>query len=171
MKDHKEAKVKPLLIIILSILGIVIFILIGAYSGLVDGGSYPYAQQYKFEVNDPTLIRAIKDFKKDNPNFKVPEDLSLPDSSDSYRYNFYLYYQDKSQLFHCFLMTADDSKGSSIYLDAVNNGLILGNWKRVNEDYDRDANLKIKKEFRERFLNKLKLAYHDEGNGSFVFWK
>jgi hypothetical protein len=157
--------------ILIVCLGLSAFIIIGIYSGLVSGGSYPYAQQYEFHVSDTTLIEAVEGFKKDNPSFKVPGMLKLPDFKDDYRYNFYLYDTSRNNLIHCFIMTAGDSKMGSIYLDAVNSGLTLGNWKVVNQDYDRGDNIKIKLDFKEKFLNKLNLPYKDEGNGMFIFWK
>jgi hypothetical protein len=65
----------------------------------------------------------------------------------------------------------DNLNNSSIYLDAVNEGKYLGHWKVVNRDYDRDKNLRVKKVFAERLLNKLRFSYKDKGNGMFIFWK
>jgi hypothetical protein len=113
----------------------------------------------------------VEGFKKDNPSSKVPGTLKLLDSKDSYRYNFYLYDAIGNNLIHCFIMTGGDSKLGSIYLDAINSGLALGEWKVVNLDYNRSDNLKIKLDFKERFLNKLNIPYTDEGNSMLIFWK
>jgi hypothetical protein len=150
---------------------LIAFIVSGIYCGLIGEGSKPYAQEYLFKTSDSVLIKAVYDFKKNNPNFNVPAQFNLTDSYYNYKYNFYLYYANEDKLIHCFIITADNAKSSSIFLDAINYGRVLGNWRIVNRDYDRKENLKIKKEFEKTFLNKLKLQYHDEGNSMFIFWK
>ncbi len=35
-------------------------------------GSYPYAEKYEINSNEPELIAAIKAFKNDNPQYNVP---------------------------------------------------------------------------------------------------
>lgn len=157
--------------IIIAVLGFFLFITVGIYSGLIGGGSYEYAQQYEFNATDSVLIKAIEKLKIENPGFQVPKTYDLPDFHDKYKYHFYLNYSDENKLIHCFIMTADGSNKSSIYLDGINDGLTLQNWKIINRDYDRSENLKVKNEFKKYVLNKLKLSYEDKGNGSFIFWK
>ena len=157
--------------IIIICFGIILFLVLGIYGGLISGGSYSYSQQYEFSKTDTILIKAIENFKNENPEFRVPNTLNLPDSYNNYKYHFYIYYSKENKLIHCFIMASDNSRKSSIYLDAINNGLKLVNWKFVNRDYDRSENLKAKTEFRKRVLDKLKLPYEDEGNSMFIFWK
>jgi hypothetical protein len=161
-------RIYKIIIVCLAIIAIIIF---GLYSGIIDSGSYSDAEQYQFEVTDSVLIIAIKNFKDANPDFRVPKSVNLTDSTENYKYHFYLYDSREDNLIHCFILSADGSNKASIYLDAINSGLRLGNWKVVNEDYDRTANLEVKKEFREKVLDKLKLSYEDKGNNAFIFWK
>jgi hypothetical protein len=159
--------------IIIILLSVICFIAFGIYGGLIGGGSYQYAQQYEFDVTKPVLIKAVQHFKDENPDCKIPENLSLPDDSDSVgRYHFYIYYKKENKIVHGFIWNnIDNTNKSSIYLHAINDGLVLGNWKVINSDYDRSENLKAKEDFNENFLNKLKLRYKNEGNSSFIFWK
>ena len=65
----------------------------------------------------------------------------------------------------------EKGKKSFIYLDALNNLSDEFKWNKLNQDFERKENLSAKREFRQRFLDKLDLDYKDNGNNAFVFWK
>jgi hypothetical protein len=159
----------------ITIIVITIALLAFGFLGLFLGaGNYGYAQRYDFTTSRENLIEAINEFKTQNPQYKVPANLDLTDSSDSTAgyYHAYIYYPLENETIHFVAFNNPDySKQSSIYLDAVNEGQSLGHWKEVNRDYGRNENLRVKKIFRETLLDKLKYPYKDNGNGMFIFWK
>jgi len=162
-----KTKYKILIILVF----VLILVAVRMSANLFLGGSYSYAEQYEFDVNNATLIRAVKRLKNENPNYKMPDSLTINDSSYMGKYHFYIYYSKENEIVHCFIMDRiDNPNKTSIYLDGINKGLVLGSWKVVNSDYDKSENLKIKEEFKERVLNKLKLPYKDEGDGMMAFW-
>jgi hypothetical protein len=157
-------------VVILTCL-IIIFYVGGTYSS----GSLGYAQQYQFNVSNTQLIKAVERFKSENKSFNPPPNYSEPDSADTYIpdfFNVYLFYYDQNSIVYLVIdKDHQDINKSTIYFVSINEGLKGPFYKRVNKDFDRDDNLKIKKEFEERILKKLGLPYKDKGNGMFIFWK
>ena len=130
-------------------------------------GSYCYAEMYEFDANEPELITAIENLKKDNPRANVPIS-DLPDGrsdSDDYWYHVYFYYPDEKQIVYFWTRPAEESGKTNIGFVGVNEGLTLGNWKRVNENFSRKENRDVKRNFEQRILDRLGLKYKDNGNG------
>ena len=162
---------KKALVGIVIILGFTIFTL---YSGIFAAGSYPYSETYKFKVSSDSLIAAINRFQARWPAYKVPISNfnDGKDNSTSTFYDAWIYYQKQNQIVHFVILDDYKSPGNSIIrLHAVNNGLTLENWKIVNYDLGRTENLRVKKQFEDEVLKKIKLVYDDDGNSAFVFWK
>jgi hypothetical protein len=158
------------------ILGITIFYIcffIIFYILCLNGNS-GFEQQYQFNVNKAYLIRAVEDFKTKNKEFIPPSEYKATDSLDTLTTQFtaYIYYPNENSIV-CFYIDSKPSEPNNSYINllSINQGLHEPQYKLVNKDFDRKENLEIKKEFHERFLNKLNLAYKDDGNGNFVFWK
>ena len=167
MKKRKIA-----LIIIVSLLS---FVAIGYEAASISSGSLNYAQQYEFNVNKEQLIRAIEGFKDKNKKFLPPPGYSRPDSIDVYTPNFFdisIFYYDQNSII-CLVIDNDNqvTSRSTVNFVSINEGLDGPLYNRINKDFDRDDNLRIKKEFEERILKKLGLPYKDKGNAMFVFWK
>jgi len=166
MKKYKK------LVIVLFI--VIVFIAIALFGGFLGAGNYGYTQKYEFDINADSLIKSIKNLKTKNPTLKVPSYVGLVDSLDTGNnyFHFYVFLSDKNEIVHFLISTNQtDSDRGTIYLDAVNEGLVTGHWKEINRDYDRNDNLEIKKQFTNAILDKLKLNYKDKGNGMFIFWK
>lgn len=123
-------------------------------------GSYPYREEYELNVLESTLVEAIQDFKKDNPQYIVPEQTQLIDGRSNetrqdYWYHIYFYYKDENKIVKCW--TRPSEKGKTTFaLIGVGQGLELGNWKMINKDFSRSENKEEKKKFEERILNKIK---------------
>jgi hypothetical protein len=153
---------------------IIAFLAIGIYSGALSAGSYPYSENYKFPINEDSLISKIKKFKDNNPIFKVPKKVGLIDSLDENKifYNFWIYYPQQNKIVF-FIVESDynDSHNSTLRLISINNGLTLGHWGTINDDIERSENLEEKKQFQTQILDKLNLDYKDDGNAMFIFWK
>jgi len=142
-------------IIVLVIVGIILCYLWIGYN--FAPGSYPYVETYEINVNDSTLITAIRKFKSDNPQYNVPTQTQLKDGprdSNDHWYHIYFYYMKENQIVKTWVRQTDMNKTTFAFV-GVNNGLILGNWKFINKDFSRSENKEQKKKFEERILNKL----------------
>lgn len=121
-------------------------------------GSYPYSEGYELSASKKQLINAINKFKVDHPEMAPPESIDLEDgqeASDSFYYSAYFYYSKDRQLVHTWLR-AIDKQNTTFAFDAINYGTVLGNWKRINRDFNSVENEEQKKKFEERILNKIK---------------
>ncbi len=100
----------------------------------------------------------IETFKSENPEYIVPPEAQLKDgrSGDSdYWYHIYFYYREKNQIVHTWVR-ASEKHSTTFAFDAVNDGLVLGRWKTVNDDFGFFENRKVKKEFEDRILENVK---------------
>lgn len=123
-------------------------------------GSYPYREEYKVNVNESILVEAIQDFKKDNPQYVVPDQAQLVDGRNNetgqdYWYHIYFYYENENRIVKCWIRPSEKDKATFAFI-GINQGLELGNWKMINKDYSRSENKEEKKKFEERILNKIK---------------
>lgn len=113
----------------------------------ISAGSYPYSEKYIVKMNELELIDRINKFKENNPEYKVP---NLEDHRSSHVY--------KNKVFSCWTRPwKDDVSNISVFaLDAVRDGIGLGNWKTVNtKDLTKEENKQIKQVFKENILSKL----------------
>lgn len=120
-------------------------------------GSYPYAEEYKFDTNEQNLIRAIRGFKETNPEFQIPESTQLKDGrkANDFWFHVYFYYSNENEIVKCWTRAIDKNHTTFAFV-GINKGLKLGNWKMINQDYTRSENKMQKKKFEERILNKIK---------------
>ncbi|MFT7072124.1 MAG: hypothetical protein ACJAX3_001098 [Patiriisocius sp.] len=129
-------------------------------------GSYGRAEVYEFEIPEENLIKIIKEFKSDNSELDISSEDKLSsgkfpilrdgkEDSSNHWYKFYFYYPDKNQII--FTWTRAKSKMTSSFgFVRVNEGLNLGNWKDVNNNFLWWKNTPMKNEFEERILKKIK---------------
>ena len=166
-----KKKYQTALIILVSI---ITFISITIYSGILAAGSYPYSQSYGFYISRDSLTHTIKRFKAANISYNPPKRVGLVDGLDENGnfYNCWIYYREQNKIVFFVVVNDPENKyKSSIWLVSVNDGITLGRWHTVNDDFNRRDNKKAKTDFEDEFLKKLKLSYQDNGNGMFVFWK
>lgn len=156
------------IIIAVIIIVIVAFALLGSILGSGNNG---YTQNYEFNVNSTTLIKAIKDLKVTNPEFNPPSSIYDPDSLDrsNDHYNMEIYSKKAETSFGFFI--DNNSNTATIHLVSMNKGLDYKEWKTINHDLDRHENINTKHIFEEDILNKLNLKYQNKGNSMFIFWK
>jgi len=159
-------------IVVTIIIILVSFLALAFLAGNISSGSFNYAQRYEFKVSESQLIKKIEKFKSENNSLIPPLNYNAKDSLDDYTHNLtvYIYYPDQNSIV-CFVVGGNKAHVSYIFLLSINEGLKTPYYKRVNKDFDRADNLRIKQEFKERVLNKLGLSYKDKGNGMFIFWK
>jgi hypothetical protein len=156
---------------VLITLFVLVFMVIGITQGWLAAGSYPYAQEYRFDVRAIDLVKKIEQFKKVSHNFISLS--AVNDQLDSYgNHHIYLYDSVKDEVIHLFVEVDDKNLyKSNLFLEGYNKGRVLGNWKVINKEFDRRENLDKKRRFRDSVLDKLGLFYKDRGNSMFVFWK
>lgn len=124
-------------------------------------GSYPYAERYKVNFPEDSIIKAIEAFKEENPEFIVPKVTidneyfwTLNDGKTqgpSLWYAFYFYYKESDQIVLTLTRPLDTNK-TIISLVSINKGLKLEDWKRINKDLSLDENTKQKNKFENRIL-------------------
>lgn len=144
-------------IIILLIVGLLVTFVIWFGCNFAPG-SYPYAETYEIKVDEITLIEAIQNFKRDNPQYIVPLQAQLKDEYGGDRklwYFVYFYYPQENKILCTWVRSANKGNTTFAFV-GINQGLVLGNWKIINKDLSRSENKKVKKEFEERILNKIK---------------
>jgi hypothetical protein len=159
------AKLKRFLLLIVIIFG---FLYLFLFSGITQVGSYPYAQEYQFDVPVKELYNRVEKFKADNPEYDPSKEMNLHDSFVENGFSdMYIIYKEKNTLVHIVI----SGKIKSLYFDALNNLSDEFKWNCINRDFNRKENMAAKREIRSRFLDKLNLNYKDNGNNAFVFWK
>ncbi|RTY85524.1 hypothetical protein [Flavobacterium sp. RSP15] len=133
---------------------IFIFMLFAICSCNLASGSYPYAEVYEFDVPEDKLIRAVSEFKINNPDFIVPKNIGLVDGRSKDKgdhwYHIWFYYKKENQIIYTWI------RGNEFALIAVNEGTELGNWKDINKDFNHSENKDEKKKFEVRILNRIK---------------
>jgi hypothetical protein len=120
-------------------------------------GSYAFSETYVFKVSEKELIRAIDEFRNENPQYYVPFDVTSIEGRHGdldYWYHFYFYYHDENQILHCWVRGG--TKQTTFAFVGVNDGLSFGHWKTVNDDFGFFENRKVIKQFEERILNHIK---------------
>ncbi len=133
--------------ITIGCLSSILIFLILAYVGawMIAPGSYPRAERYKYIISEDSLISIINQIKVENPNLELPSLIKLPNgqttelnggrrNSKDYWYTIYFYYSDKNQILHTWTRPIDNNS-TTFAFTAINNGLTLGNWKTVNENF------------------------------------
>lgn len=72
-----------------------------------------------------------------------------------YWYHIYFYYKDENKLLNTWVRQLNKENTTFAFV-AVNDGLTLGNWKRVNKDFSSKENELVKEKFEKQILNKIK---------------
>lgn len=145
---------------------VIAFIIVVAFywfgGHLYAPGIYVYSEEYKLKVDEATLIKAIENFKKENPQYKVPEQVHLEDGrrdKDDYGYHFYFYYPQENQIMSTWVREMYIGKTTFAFV-SVFSGLDLVDRKVINKDFSRKENKIQIQLFEERILNKVKEKLH-----------
>ena len=122
-------------------------------------GSYPYAEEYRLNVKESELINAIEKFKEDNPDYCAPPQIKLKDgrkdNPEDHWYHVYFYYENENRILKTWVRQFDKEHTSFAFV-AINDGLQLGNWKRINKDFSYKENKLQKEKFEQMILNEIK---------------
>ncbi len=149
--------------ITIFLLGLLLFIL-KTIAPFFYSGAYPFSAIYEIDVKESLLIQKIKEFKEDNPSYNTPEQCGLIDEIDpSYKNYFiiYFYYKEENKIAFIWVSSGNKNK-SELGVVAINNGLDIGNWRRLNSDLDEEETQKELSLFENRILKQLGLPYKKE---------
>ena len=104
------------------------------------------------------MIEIINDIKAENPELTLPlemqdvlKDGRLGKEKFDFWYHIYFYYPDKNQIVNTWTRPHTKTTTSFAFV-SINDGLVLGNWKNVNEYFLWWKNRPIDDEFEKRIL-------------------
>jgi hypothetical protein len=153
---------------IILIIGLIVIGLFGFYklAYLFSPGSYSYAEIYELNYPEEKVIEAIRQFKIGHSEMVVPKvtiqnsgtyDLSESEGrkDSSHWYLIYFYYPKENQIILTWTRPSENWKTDFAFV-SLNNGLDIGHWKNINNDFSISENRNLKKEFEERILNPVK---------------
>ena len=143
--------------LIFLVIGLVTFLLF-YISTLYSPGSYADAETYELSIGESDLILIIQKFKEENPQYKVPDQVGLSDGKggpQDHWYHIYFYYPKEDQIIY-FWTRSNGKQNTTLAFVAVNNSLVLGNWKDINKDFSYSENKSQIEKFENRILRNIK---------------
>lgn len=159
---------------IFFLIGLLAVVIIGLYhlAKLFSPGSYSYAETYELNYSEEMVIKAVKQLKIQHKEMIAPKVTINNDGSydlnesegrteGSYWYTIYFYYPKENQI----LMTNTRPNGggkTSFSFVSINNGLGIGHWKEINNDFDAAEKRKLRMDFEQRILKPIKKILQDE---------
>lgn len=155
-----KGSIKVLLIVLISIgagLGVLYWI-----ANLFSPGSYPHAERYEINFSEKHVKEAIVIFKSEHTSYNVPAvTIQMQPSSDlvdhqtadpGYWFSVYFYDRKENKIFHCWTHTGNKLDETTFAFHAVNDGLDIGNWKKINNDLGYSENKRMKAKFEKEIL-------------------
>jgi len=136
------------------IIGILLLLLQGCNFNTLSAGSYPFAQKYEFNYPEIELIEAIRQFKKENPQYNVLDSSYLKDGQNDHWYDIYFFYPEEKEKLNTWTRAVNDSVTNFAFV-AVYDGLRSNKWKEINHEFSRKENEKHKRKFEERIVKKV----------------
>lgn len=135
------------------------------FAAMMAPGSYAFAEHYALDYPEDEVIEAIKTLKDSDPDLNVPNvtiqgsgSHALNDGKGEdadYWYNFYFYNKKKNQILFTWTRPSGANATTFAFV-SINNGLDLGHWKDINDDFGFFENREIKKDFEATILKKIK---------------
>lgn len=128
-------------------------------------GSYPFAERYELNYPEHKVIDAIKELKSSDKELIVPKvtingngQFDLNDGKNDktdYWHKFYFYDKNKEQII--LTWTRPSGKNTTTFaFVSINNGLDIGNWQEINDDFGYFENKKLKENLKEKILKRVK---------------
>lgn len=129
---------------------------------MISAGSYAYAEIYPLNYSVEEVKDAIKQFKKEHPEFNMPKvsvrnqgEFELIDKeSENHWFLIYFYNPDQNVIFN--ICIRGNGTNTELAFVAINEGLDLGNWKDVNKDFSYEENEETKEHFQATYLMPIK---------------
>ena len=125
-----------------------------------SAGSYPYAEQYEFEIDDTSLINELTNIKRLDSSLRIPLDWNLIDGyedkrPDNHWYHMYFYDKTRDKIIHTWVRENMESN-AVLALVSIKENSTNGKWKEINKDFTQSQNSVEKKEFAKLILQKIK---------------
>ena len=154
---------------------LILLLVIFSSCNLIISGSYPYSENYTFNISREELISKIKEFKEKNIEYRVmttfengergelPDGLNTQDTLDIF-YAIYFYKTDLNMtLLSVINMTKEiPTRPATIQLVGMTKSKNFGSWKTINtKDLSKEENAQIKALFETRILDKLGAWKHN----------
>jgi hypothetical protein len=154
---------KKTLIIILVVLGGLFFLY--KLADMFSPGSYGHAERYELNYPEEKVIEAITKLKDEDKDLLVPKvtiqnsgqwDLNDgKEKTSDYWYKFYFYDNVNNRILFTWTRSSGPNTTTFAFV-SINNGLDLGNWKDINDDFGSSENREIKKNFEQTILQRVK---------------
>jgi len=154
--------------------GLILVAIFGIYklARMFASGSYPFAEIYELNYSEDKVIKAVEQFKIQHSDMIAPKvtienkgSYDLKDSEgrtgNSYWYKIYFYYPKENQIIFTWTRPNGNGKTSFAFV-SVNNGLDIGHWKEINDDFGFVENRRIKKDFEEGILKPIEKILTNE---------
>lgn len=132
-------------------------------------GSYPYAEQYKFDTSHDKLVSQIKRFKRKHPEFNVfsrNQNDSLynidRDTDGFYGFYFKVPMEDSATVVMMCVInkSANNNYPATLLFNSITLSEKLSGWQRINKDLSRKDNKKFKALFERTVLDSLGMSRH-----------
>lgn len=148
-------------ILVVLILVLLSFYIVYEMARAFSPGLYPNAEMYEINLKDSTLISKIQKFKMSNSVFEVPNKIGLTDGyfgEHKERFGFYFYLKNENKTIFIWVRALTLSQAQLAFV-SVNEGVELGNWKELNNDYDFFETRKERERFENLVLKRLDITY------------
>lgn len=128
-------------------------------ANMISAGNYAFSESYNLKYSEAKVIKAIKEFKEQNPKHQVPKVSISPDnfyiledkrSENGLWFIVYFYDANKNRILN--IAVRGNENNTTLKFESINDGLKIGNWKRINLDFSYDENEQLKKMFEESFF-------------------
>ncbi|WP_080778179.1 hypothetical protein [Chryseobacterium phocaeense] len=126
-----------------------------------SAGSYPYAEVFEISLSEKRVIEKIDSLKTINTELQVPvfewagNEVSLSDEVQANGYFvFYIFIKERNQIIQ-FYAKENGKNHTKIGFISIQNGLSLGNWRKINKDLPDKENKQLKEIFKKRIISKI----------------
>ncbi len=160
---------KKTLIIVLVVLGGLFFLY--KLADMLSPSSYGHAERYELDYPEEKVIEAINRLKDLDKDLVVPKvtiqssgQWDLNDGKEKetdYWYKFYFFDKENNQILFTWTRPSGPNKTTFAFV-SINNGLDLGSWNDINDDYGFFENRRIIKSFEETILKRVKDTLGDK---------
>lgn len=138
---------------------IILFVVVASCRDM-SAGSYPYAEIYRFDVSEDTLIHFLAEMKE-REHYLPPEYLQLSDGkrdSLDHWYHIYFFDKEKNEVYKTWVRKEDKVVTKFAFVSIQS--LVTGEFKRINKDFSSDQNRSKLKAFDKTILQKIPFKYH-----------
>jgi hypothetical protein len=96
-------------------------------------GNFGNAERFQINIGEEQLIEFIEEFKRDNPEHRVPSHVQLLDHRNNHWYVIYFYYPQENEIILTWTRPASKDR-TTFALVSVSNVASLGTWADINKD-------------------------------------